>query len=100
MKEARVGAVCAVYEGRIVVTGGVNYDRVVLNTGEAYSHVTDTWTPKPSMTKGRRNHSLVAMGNKLYVIGSLKEPFEMYDSTCKSFVALKGTPKSIELSHL
>ena len=52
------------------------------------------------MIKGRRNHSLVAMGNKLYVIGSLKEPFEMYDSTCKSFVLLKGTPKSIKLSHL
>ena len=41
MNEARSAAACSVFEGRIVVTGGIN-DNVELNTVESYDHVSNS----------------------------------------------------------
>ena len=79
---------CAVFEGKIVVSGGCSIGRK-LNTVEAYDHVTNEWTNMPSMINERYGHKSVAIKNKLYMIGGFTKTSEVYDSTCKKFVLLK-----------
>ena len=93
MNTARYRAACAVFEGKIVVSGGYvqarNYDfgRVFnfTNSVEAYDHTTDTWSNMPNMVEGTYDHSLVAIKDKLYVIGF---SCEIYDSLSKKFVLI------------
>ena len=72
MKQARALAACAVFEGRIVVSGGCESTRVRgnLKTVEAYDLVADAWSCMPGMITARYNHSSFAVRNKLVVIKS------------------------------
>ena len=87
MSIGRSLSACAVFEGKIVVSGGSNYGR--LNTVEAYDHVANEWTNMPNMVEERNNHKSVAIKNKLFIFGDITKTSEVYDSTCEKFVLLK-----------
>ena len=105
MKFLRTSAACAVFEERIVVSGGYSlrfghlYD---LDTVEQYDVIADKWYSMPNMVFGKSRHSLVAVRNKLFVIAANRGnglnpgngqnwPCEVFDSnTCKKFVAIKS----------
>ena len=100
MSQARVSAACAVYGGKIVVSGGRNGDRTnpSFNTVEAYDVLPDRWSAMPSMVSGKSNHGLVVVKNKLFAIGARSETCEVYDDVCKKFVVFES-PGIKELSH-
>ena len=84
-----------VFEGRIVVSGGKVTLHHFSNTVEVYDTVDDSWSYMPNLLEGRTHHKMIGMKNKLFVIGGLMVPnCEVYDSTCKMFVALKPPPDS------
>ena len=88
MNEPRFNAACAVFDGKIFVSGGDN-TRVILNTVEAFDHVARTWSVMPDMIERRENHKSVAIKNKLFVVGGLyTRTLEVFDSTCNKFVLL------------
>ena len=88
MKTARYCSACAVFEGKIIVSGGRNFG-LRLNTVEAYDHVANEWTNMPNMVEERNNHKSVAIKNKLFIFGHITKTSEVYDSTCEKFVLLK-----------
>ena len=93
MNETRCRAACAVFEGRVVVSGGINCVYGSLNTVEAYDHVADSWSHMPNMIESRDYHKSVAVKNKLFVVGgSITRTSEVYDSSCHKFVLLKPPP--------
>ena len=88
LEEARSNASCAVFEGRVVVSGGFNDGRD-LSSVEAYDHVADLWSCFPGMVERRSWHGSIARKNKLFVVGALfKMTYEVFDSTCGKFVLL------------
>ena len=93
MNEPRKDASCAVFEGKIVVTGGLNANGP-LKTAEAYDHVADIWTHMPSMIKMRYHHKSFAVKNKLFIVGGCyTETLETYDCFGDKFVTFKSPPK-------
>ena len=88
MREIRSHAACAVFEEKIVVTGGWSANNR-LNTAESFDHIANEWTYMPSMIKSVEGHSLVAIKNKLFAIGRYEYHFEVYDSHSKIFVYIK-----------
>ena len=92
MKEKRIYLSVAVFEGRIVASGGWNIDNGTLNTVEAYDHVADSWSYMPNMIQRRDSHKSVAIRNKLFIVGSFDVNGEVFDSTSKKFVFIKKTP--------
>ena len=73
-------AICTVFEGRIVVTGGVN-NLLQLKSVEAYDYYENKWTYLPDMIERRRFHASVSMDNKLFVIGGYyTESSEVFNS--------------------
>ena len=99
MNTARATAACTAFEGRVVVCGGHNNQgQLDSNTVEAYDWGHDKWSYMPSMIHGRYSHNLVAVKNKLFVVGG--EPTaccEVYDSCCKTFVAMKSPSRHFKL---
>ena len=92
--EGREYAACAVYKGRIVVSGGHSgRDSVSLNTVEAYDHVADAWTPMTSMVEARSYHKTVAFRNKLFVLGGNSATMEVFDSD--KFALLKPSTETL-----
>ena len=61
---------CTVFEGKIVATGGSNYNGS-LRSVEAYDHHENKWTNLTDMLRERSNHSVGCFGNKMYVMGSV-----------------------------
>ena len=94
MNTGRYQAACAVFEGKIVASGGcveVIHQAVgrgfnFTNSVEVYDHIADTWSYMPNMVEGTSSHSLVAIKDKLYVIGM---SCEVYSSLSKKFVLIK-----------
>ena len=85
MNEKRFEAACAVYEGKIVVTGSRN-----LNSVEAYDYYENQWTYLPDMNEKRWHHALVSMGNKLFVIAGYKvSTCELFDIYSRKFSYVK-----------
>ena len=103
MIEAREDPSSCVFEGKIIVTGGLQYnedgtdvnyydqpdDLVAAKTCESFDPVSDLWEYFPSMNFSRCCHQSVVINNKFYVIGGGTEVSEVYDSTCKKFTVLK-----------
>ena len=75
----------AVFEGKIVATGGYRYsDRT--NSAESYDHYENKWSNLPDMISWRNGHSSFSMGNKLFVIGgSSNVDAEVFDSISRKF---------------
>ena len=93
-KQWRRNASCTAFEGRIVVSGTMNF-LGHNNTVEAYDHVANTWYDLPNMVEGRSGHKSVAITNKLFVIGGSKSTGEVFDSGCNKFVLLKLPTASV-----
>ena len=89
MNIARAQAACAVFEGRIVISGGCSFPDDDTNTVEAYDHVADKWSSMPNMIKIRFGHKSVAIRNKLFVIGGSTKTSEVFDSHSNKFSLLK-----------
>ena len=87
MKIDRSNAACAVFESKIVVTGGNTVYREV----EAYDHHENKWTLLGNTQNIRYSHSSVSMGNKLFVIGGPYYDFslEIFDSIDRKFTLIK-----------
>ena len=90
MNEARSKAACAVYEEKIVVSGGLSNNRGVLNSVESYDVLPNKWSTMPKMNSGKCNHSLVVVKNKLFVISMKKDYCEVFDNVCKKFIIIKS----------
>ena len=101
MKEAGAFGACAIFQGKVVFSGGMSYkdERTAV---QAYDHAANTWSYMPKMIEERIGHSSVACKNKLFVIGSIhgngSETCEVFDSTCNKFVFLKQKPNSVKFS--
>ena len=90
MNEPRFCSACAVFEERIVVSGGKDSGYNKLRTVESYDVIADEWSPMPDMINGKSSHSLVVVKNKLFVIGNRQDSCEVFDSICKKFVMLNS----------
>ena len=77
MNRTRIFSACTVFEGKIVVTGGLTTKSV-----EAYDYYENKWTYLPDMIVKRYHHSSVSMGNKIFVIGGGRFSNEL---ACKVF---------------
>ena len=88
MIHARMSAACVVFQGNIVVSGGMNYYND-LNSVESYDVFANKWSLMPSTINSHRCHSLVVVKDKLFVIGDERNRFEVFDNVCKKFVSLK-----------
>ena len=96
MNEIRGAASRAVFEGRILVSGGSSLNGV-LNTVEAYDHIADSWSFMPNMIERRRCHKSVGIKNKLFVIGGCGiTSSEVFDSLNNKFVLLKSPQKAFK----
>ena len=73
---ARNCAECTVFEGKIVVTGGVNY-LSRFKSVEAFDYCENKWTYLQDMNEKRSNHAAVSIGNKMFVIG------RAYSTSCE-----------------
>ena len=96
--EDRRNAACAVFEGKIVVSGGCNNNtkirrtavarrrilkQVILNSVESYDYHENKWSYFPCMLSKRANHTAVSIGNKLFMIGGSSNNSEVFDSVTK-----------------
>ena len=82
---ARDWAACTVFEGKIVVTGGV-YNWSQIKSVEAYDYHEDKWIYLPDMIKERCSHAAVSMGKKMFVIGGYHTTScEVFDSFSRKF---------------
>ena len=85
LNKARDCAACTVFEGKIVVTGGVYYLPQIKSV-EAYDYHEDKWTYLPDMIEERSYHAAVSMGNKMFVIGGkYTTSCEVFDSRSRKF---------------
>ena len=90
MNGGRVKGSCVAFEGRIVVTGGLDDGVVKLNSVEAYDYIDDSWSNMPSMIEERCFHRSVAIKNKLFSFGGVSNKnIEVFDSRSYQFVLLK-----------
>ena len=103
MQDERENPAACVFEEKIIVSGGMLFDagefaRVnrydehefrAISTAEAYDPIQDYWELLPDMNFTRCKHVMVAVHNKLFVIGGGTEQNEVYDSTSGRFTVLK-----------
>ena len=75
LQTARCLHSCVVFAGKIVVTGGLFFNKTV----EAYDHFENKWSYMPDLIEGRERHGSLAIEDKLYVIGGA------YAQSCEVF---------------
>ena len=92
MLESRIDAACAIFEGRIVVSGGFETEMTSTKSVEVYDHISDAWSLMPSLVNYHVRYSLIAIKSKLFVIGQSgkRSPYEVYDKTTNVFSAIKS----------
>ena len=84
----RSGPSCAVFEGKIVATGGHCYTGRT-KSSESYNHHENKWNRLPDMIGWRDEHSSFSMGNKFFVIGGFSNiDTEVFDSTIRKFTSI------------
>ena len=103
MHEVRENPSACVFEERIIVSGGMQYEEEdfdwvnlndeenhrAVNTAEAYDPIQDDWKRLPNMNLTRCRHGMVAVHQKMFVIGGGTEVNEVFDSTSERFTVLK-----------
>ena len=91
-KEKRFSPACTVFEGKIVLCGGYNYNSGTLKSVVAYDYYENKWTDLPDMNERRIYHASVSMGNKFFVIGRYDTlSSEVFDSISRKFTFLRST---------
>ena len=109
--ESRNCAACTVFDGRIVISGGLRKTRIQnevngngymnerlgflhenLNSIEIYDFHENKWSYFPSMLSSRNNHSVVSIGNKMFMIGGSRDYSEVFDSFTRKFTYIKTLP--------
>ena len=94
----RCSADCAVFEGKIVISGGHGAGNAPRSV-EAFDFLANKWSFMPNMVEERFGHSLLAVRNKLFAIrGSHNSTSEVYDSFSKEFVLIKSLPFSLKFN--
>ena len=89
LQSKRSEPACTVFEGKIVVSGGIVRtlgDLEILRSVESYDHHVNKWTFISNMVKAKFGHFSVSMGNKMFVVGrnSLTR-VEVFDSVSRQF---------------
>ena len=70
MIKSRYYASCAVFKGKIVVTGGILRNNFyTLNSSESYCFYENKWKKFPDMLVNRCRHTTFSMSNKLFFVG-------------------------------
>ena len=89
MKVNRQYAACTVFEGKIVVSGGLGYSK--LKSVEVYDHYENKWSYYPDMLEARHGHSAVSMNNKMFIIGGIisNNSCEVFESFTRMFTVVK-----------
>ena len=87
----RFFASCTVFEGKIVVSGGISDNWKASKSVEAYDLHENKWNNLPNMINERAGHGAVSMGNKMFVIGGVhrNNTCEVFDSISRTFTAIK-----------
>ena len=98
--KCRRSASCAVFEGKVVISGGIHdfdlYDFKFEKSVEAYDYYENKWIYLPDMIKERWNHATVCMGNRMFMIGGNKtDSCEVFDSFSRKFASVQKLPKYI-----
>ena len=84
----REQAACAIFQERIVVSGGF-YHGGTFRSAYCYNTLDDAWKPMQKMLHPRRGHKLVAVESKLFAIGGNPlNPCEVYDKLSNYFVQI------------
>ena len=96
----RRSASCAVFEGKVVVSGGIednDHDFCQsMKSVEAYDYHENKWTYLPDMIKDRCNHATVCVENRMFMIGGWSTgSCEVFDSVSRKFAAVQKIPKNI-----
>ena len=82
---------CVVFDGKIVVTGGLNGSE---RSVESYDHHLNEWTFMPDLLEEKFDHGSVAMGDKFYVIGGTRtQGSEVFDKVSNKFTRIKQLPR-------
>ena len=89
MSEKRKCPGCAVFCGKIIVSGGRTSFRSS-KTVEAYDHCANEWSRMPDMLEGRYGHASVGIRNKLYMIAGSSQQCEVFDSFSQKFSYIKS----------
>ena len=90
MNQAKQDVACAIFEGKIVLSGGCNFLYTqYFNAVESYDVIGNEWLPMPKTIEGVNKHSLVVVKSRLFVIGSTGL-CQVLDNTSNKFVALKS----------
>ena len=95
----RCCAACAVFEGRVVVSGGKGGSLALLDSVESYDVVADQWLPMANMLEWKFFHGMVATRSKLIVTAQPWFTYEVYDSTSKKFTLL-NSPQTLPFSSI
>ena len=100
MNDQRKYSACAVFEGRVVVSGGCDRRGTKLRTVEAYDHAADRWSRMASMVGATMGHNLIAVASKLFAVGCGPEfnSCEVYDSASERFATIKSH-EFFDVSH-
>jgi pimeloyl-ACP methyl ester carboxylesterase len=78
--------------GKVLVTGGIDVNGVVLNSAEIYDTTIGMFLPTQSMAFARSHHTATLLQNgKVLIAGGAFGPAELYDPSTGSF-SLTGTP--------
>ena len=88
MKTAKKNSACTVFQGRIVVSGGIDLDSNITNTVKEYDHIVDKWSYMPNMNEVRHYHNLFTIRNKLFAVGSTVN-CEVFDRVSNAFTLIK-----------
>ena len=90
MKEMRVYSACAIFEGKIVVSGGTMQGGYLNSrkSVEVYDPSSNRWSMMPDMLEGRQSHSSVSIRNKIYMIGGHSRNVEVFDRSSNKFVQI------------
>ena len=110
LMEGREKAACTVFEGKIVVSGGIvktsrdpnrnPFFRTQVitytNSVEAYDYHEDKWSSFPRMLSARINHTAFSISNKMFMIGGSSNNSEVFDSVTRKFTFIKSLLKVIK----
>ena len=92
LQNERCFSACTVFEGKIVATEG-NSSNGSLRSVEAYDHHENKWTYLSDMIAKMYDHSVVSMGNKIFVITKgIPVYYELYDSISRKFTMFNVKP--------